>query len=191
MFDSWGTLIETGVYPSPNKQAKMMLRIQGEFTDYITKFEQAFMIQKFDSLKQAFENVCKEFNIPPQDFVIENLIGMWNKNTLLAKPFADTVENLARLRHKYKLAMVANTDPFSLEPVLEIGHLKTDPQMFDYVLRKLGVRKNEVVMVGDSMESDILAAESMGIKAVLMDRRNLREHPNKIVTLAELDKFLK
>jgi FMN phosphatase YigB (HAD superfamily) len=41
-------------------------------------------------------------------------------------------------------------------------------------------------MVGDSIESDLIAAEKLGIKGFLVDRNNKREYPNKILTLSEL-----
>jgi 2-haloalkanoic acid dehalogenase type II len=207
LFDSWGTLIETGVFPSPIKQAKDILRIDEPFNEYITKFEETFMLKEYANLKEAFEDVCRQFNLPVRDFVIEKLIGMWNKNMLLAKPFPDTVEALTKLKKDYKLALVSNTDAFSIGPVLEkydlrkffnviacsyeIGYLKTNPKMFDHVLRKLGVKRDEAVMVGDSLQSDVEAAENAGIRAFLIDRRNKREHPHKIVSLNELEKFLK
>jgi 2-haloalkanoic acid dehalogenase type II len=207
LFDSWGTLVETGVFPSPVKQVKYILRIREDFTNYITRFEQCFMTKKFGSLKEAFEAVSKEFDIPVRDFVIEKLIGMWNKNMLLAKPFPETEEVLQRLKKDHKLALVSNTDPFSIENVLdkyqlrkyfevialscETGVLKTDPKMFQHVLKKLKVKKAEAIMVGDSMQSDIEGAEAAGIKAVLLDRRGKREYQHKIETLDGIYDFLK
>lgn len=206
LFDSWGTLLETGVFPSPAKQVQRILRIQLPFSEYVTKFEHIFMLGKHANLRDAFVQVATEFNVSAPPFIIDRLVGMWNKNMLLARPFPETVEVLTKLKKDHKLALVSNTDPFSIDPVIEkfdlrkhfhiiacsyeIGYLKTDRQMFEHVLRKLAVKKNEVVMVGDSMESDIAPAEAYGIKAVLVDRRNTREYPNKVATLAELDRFL-
>jgi 2-haloalkanoic acid dehalogenase type II len=207
MFDSWGTLVETGIFPSPVKQVKYILRIREHFPDYITRFEQVFMTKKYKNLKDAFEAVSKEFDIPVRDFVIEKLIGMWNKNMLLSKPFPDTTEVLEKLKKDYKLALVSNTDPFSINNVLEkfelrkffdvvalsyeTGVLKTDKKMFDLVLKKLKVKKTEAVMVGDSMQSDIEGAEAAGVKAVLIDRKGTREYKNKIASLHGIEDFLK
>ncbi|MFH1511540.1 MAG: HAD family hydrolase [Candidatus Woesearchaeota archaeon] len=207
LFDSWGTLLENGVFPSPVKQVQRILNIRLAFSEYITKFEHVFMLGKYSSLRDAFEEVAKEFDVPAKPFIIDKLVGMWNKNMLLAKPFPEAVEVLTRLKKDHKLAFVSNTDPFSIGPVLEkfdlrkhfnviacsyeVGYLKTDRQMFEHVLRKLAVKKNEAVMVGDSMESDIAPAEAYGVKAVLVDRRGTRDNANKVANLSELDKFLK
>ena len=62
LFDFWGTLVEQGVW-SPVKQVKNILQIDLSFSEYITRMESAFMTQTFSSLKEAFENICHEFNL--------------------------------------------------------------------------------------------------------------------------------
>lgn len=206
LFDSWGTLIENGIFPSPSKQVKYILGVEGPFHEFVQRFEEVFMLKQYDNLADAFKAVCREFDVDEREFVIDKLIGMWNKNMLLAKLYPETVDMLEKLRKKYKLALVANTDPFSMDSVLEkfelrkhfivmglsyeYGTLKTNPKMFETILNKLKVSKDEAIMVGDGMESDIRAAEKAGIKAVLMDRRDKRDYPNKIASLEELEKFL-
>jgi putative hydrolase of the HAD superfamily len=69
--------------------------------------------------------------------------------------------------------------------------LKTNPKMFEDVLSNLGISKEEAIMVGDSMETDIKGATNAGVKPVLIDRRNVRTYENKIRDLKEIDKFLK
>jgi len=146
-------------------------------------------------------------DIEPKQEVIDNLVGMWNKNTLLAKPYPETLDVLKKLKKEYKLALISNTDQFSVEPVLEkfklneyfdeialsyeLGMLKTNPKMFKHVLSKLKLKKEDVIMVGDSMETDIKGANNAGIKPILVDRRNMREYGDKIVNLKEIDRFLK
>jgi len=206
LFDSWGTIVENGVFPSPVKQVKYILRVDSPFDDFVMRFEKTMMLQKHPSLREAFVEVCKEFQVEPKDWIIDRLVGMWNKNMLLAKPFPETVEVLESLKKKHQMALVANTDQFSLEPVLEkydlrkyfevialsyeMGQLKTDTKMFDYVFRKLKVKKTEAVMIGDSMQSDVNAAENAGIKAYLIDRKNVRDHEHKISNLKEIEKVL-
>ena len=165
------------------------------------------MMSEPESLTEAFTNVCKVFNIEPKKEIIENLVGMWNKNMLLAKPYPETIETLERLKKDYKIGLISNTDKFSLEPLLEkfgldkyfdytalsykMTMLKTNPKMFEDVLSNLGISKEEAIMVGDSMETDIKGAINAGVKPILIDRRNVRTYENKIRDLKEIDKFLK
>ena len=209
IFDFWGTLMEIGVFPSPVRQVKFILRLREmPFQDYIVAFEKAFMLKKFENLKEGFEAVCKELNTEAPDFVIDKLVGMWNKNTLLAKPFLDTISTLETLKKKgIKVALIANSDCFSIDPLLEkfdlrkyfdavwlsyeTGSLKSDSDAFKTLLRKLKVKKSEALVVGDSLESDIKGAENAGIKSILLDRRNRLEYENKILSLKELETKLK
>ncbi len=208
LFDFWGTLVENGVYPSPVRQVKYILNLRTlPFPLYIIQFERSFMTQKFDDLYKAFENVCKEFKIQPNQGLLDNLVGMWNKNKLLAKPYPDTIPALEKLKKDYKLVLVSNTDCFSVEAVMEkydmkklfdelvlsydVGMLKTNPEMFEKALKKMKVKKGDAIMVGDSIESDMRGAENAGIKPILIDRYDKRDFADRVTSLKELDKFLK
>jgi len=208
VFDFWGTLMENGVNPSPLKQVRSMMNLDKlSFSAFVASFERSFMTKRFESLAEAFESTCRNFNIRYNQRFIDDLIGLWNKNRLLAKPFTDTISTLEALRSKgLKLALLSNTDAFSIEPLLEkydmlkyfdsivmsykTGFLKTDKRSFEVILEELGLEKDEVIMVGDSLQSDMLGAQNAGIKAVLVDRRNIMEFENKVSSLEELKRFL-
>jgi 2-haloalkanoic acid dehalogenase type II len=205
LFDFWGTLIENGTY-SPLKQSYAVLRIRDPFGQFVERFEKAMMTQIFDDQKEGFTAVCQEFEIEPNNFIIDKLVGIWNKNKLLAKPFPDTIATLEMLKNKgIKAIIVSNAPQDSVQQILEKfnltkyfdgvfvssehGELKTKG-LLDLVLEKKGLNKDEVVMVGDSMQSDIAGAEAKGIKAILIDRQDRREYKNKITRLTELEGIL-
>lgn len=54
----------------------------------------------------------------------------------------------------------------------EIGSEKPAPLNFKKGLLKLNLKANEVVMIGDSLEKDILGAKTLGIKAYLIEVKN-------------------
>lgn len=206
-FDTWGTLVDAGVYPSPIKQVKHILRIRESFPEYVVKFEEVFMKNQYLTLKEAFMAVAKAFNVKPGNDQIEKLIGLWNKKKLLAEPYPETIEVLKKLKKKYKLVLLSNTDSFSLEPVLEKyqlgelfdevllsykeGFLKTEKVLFEKALKKIKIRPSDAIMVGDSIASDMKGAEKVGIKGVLIDRRNRDlDYPAKIKDLKELENYL-
>jgi len=69
--------------------------------------------------------------------------------------------------------------------------LKPDLKLFQLMLQKLDLTKEEVIMVGDSLNDDIRAAEKVGIKGVLIDRNNsYPNYKNRITSLTEIYKFL-
>ncbi|MBU1202286.1 MAG: HAD family hydrolase [Nanoarchaeota archaeon] len=200
--DFWGTIVENGVFPSPVRQVHRMLRVQMPFSEYIERFEKAFMITKYDNLTEAFKAVTKEFSVNPPSFVYDNLIGMWNKNTFLSKPFPDTVSTLQDLKKDYKLVLISNTDNLSVPQLLDkfdlrkyfdeivlscdVGMLKTDKKMFETALKKLKLKKTQVVMIGDSIPTDIEGAKKAGIRGILVDHRDRREYEDKIISLSEI-----
>lgn len=201
-FDFWGTLVENGVW-SPIKQVRTILGIKDSFEDYVVRMEKAMMTTKFGSLREAFQALCEEFKITATTEQMESLVGMWNKSWMLARPYDETISTLQRLQKKYNLVLVSNTDGFSIDSVLEkfglrqyfkevflsyeMGKIKTDKEFFPRVLENLGIQAEECMMVGDSIQSDVVPAQAVGIKAVLLDRRNQREAEVKITNLSELE----
>jgi putative hydrolase of the HAD superfamily len=204
IFDLWGTLVETGTW-SPVKQVRNILNIRLPFSEYIVRMERSLMTSKFNSLQEAFENVCQEFSITATPEIMEELIGVWNKSWMLAKPYSD-LTTLASLKENYQLVLISNTDPIAVPRVLEkfnlsphfdriflsyeLGLLKTDAAFLPKILDKLGLHAADCLMVGDSLQSDIAAANKAGIKSVLIDRRNKMQHNPKINNLQELIQHL-
>ncbi|MDO8660488.1 MAG: HAD family hydrolase [Candidatus Woesearchaeota archaeon] len=206
VFDFWGTLVATGTY-SPMRQTHRLLAPQHEFSEFVQIFETAFMTKEYRDQAEAFSVCCEAFGMPPRNYMISRLIGIWNKNKILAQLFPDTVETLDALKKKgIKIGVVSNTDCFGMDMLfdrLEIknfidvvhfsfrtGILKNDSSAVDAMLQELGVSKDETLMVGDSVESDMACAQAVGIKGILVDRKNKREFSPKIVDLRELVKLL-
>ena len=48
----------------------------------------------------------------------------------------------------------------------EIGYAKPDRRFFEYVLQKEALRKNECIVIGDSLSSDIAGAGNAGLKCI-------------------------
>jgi len=204
-FDFWGTLVENGVW-SPIKQVKNILRINLPFPEYVVRMEKAMMTQAFPSLKEAFQAICTEFSLEADDKQMDELIGIWNKSWMLAHPYEEVEKVLEELQTKYDLYLISNTDSTSILNVIEkfsldqyfkkkflsfdLGTIKTDPEFLETVLRETKLKREECMVVGDSLQSDVIAAEKAGIKAVLVDRRDKRDFHLKIKNLNELKEIL-
>lgn len=203
IFDLWGTLVENGVQPSPSKQVKYFLRVQEQFSEFITTFEESFMTKEYESLKAGFEQVVFDFNIRIPDFVYEKLVGMWNKNAILSKMYEEVEETLKELKKKkVKLFLLTNIDKFAFDqveqkyglskmftkmyPSFQTGLLKSNKKSYELVLKENKLKPEDVLIVGDCLNSDIAAADNAGLKGVLIDRRESREYETKISSLKEL-----
>ncbi len=205
LFDFWGTLAETGTW-SPLKQIRNILRINVPFPEYVVRVETIMMTKNFNSLPEIFEAVCKEFNVSCSPRTIEELVGMWNKSWLLAKPYAEVESVLTQLKTKYRIILVSNTDCFSLPRVLskynfekyfekiflsfEMGLIKTDKNFLMNVLDYLQLSADECVLVGDSLQSDIASAKKVGIKAILIDRKGIFNVDPKVKNLEEIESLI-
>lgn len=205
-FDFWGTLVENGVW-SPIKQVKTILNIDILFPEYVVRMEKAMMTKKFNSLIDAFKEVCKEFNLDCNEELLEQLVGMWNKSWMLASPYAEVVEELQKLKPQYQLILVSNTDCISVQRVMDkfklaqlfdkyyfsydLQLIKTDKDFFKRVLTEINAAPEECTMVGDSIQSDIIPAKKAGMNVILIDRKDRQDFQPKIKSFKELESVLK
>lgn len=206
LFDFWGTLAENGVY-SPLKQTYNILRARMRYSAFVINFERAAMTKKFSNPEELFASACNALRIDYTEKAIKEIISIWNKNSENAKLFPETIEALESLKKKnIKLAIATNSPSFGTEEAIEklgvkkyfdeifysyeVGFLKTVPKMFELAEKKMGVKKDELLMVGDSKETDIYGAEKAGVQAVLVDRNGKRTYVNKAGNLLEVENFL-
>ena len=95
------------------------------------------------------------------------------------------IEVLTELRKKYRLCLVTNTTTsreedvrralrgFGIEEYFEVvissvdvQSDKPDSKIFLEALNKLNLKTNEVVMVGNRIDTDVLGANNLGIKSI-------------------------
>lgn len=74
----------------------------------------------------------------------------------------------------------------------EIGYTKPDPNFFNYVMKDINVNKEDCIMLGDSMSSDIAGAINARIDNVWFDFKNTNPNyeGNRITKLEEFFRFL-
>ncbi|MBQ5378694.1 MAG: HAD-IA family hydrolase, partial [Paludibacteraceae bacterium] len=71
---------------------------------------------------------------------------------------------------------------------MDIGYDKPDVRFYEEALRRCGLQAHEVVMVGDSMTTDIIGAQQAGLDAIYFNRRNEAvSYQPSISSLAELE----
>lgn len=95
-----------------------------------------------------------------------------------------TQEVLAMLKKKYRLGVISNSDGHMAERLATIGlgsyfehvidsgnvgHEKPAPQIFQAALAAMSVLADKALYVGDIYSVDYLGAQSVGIRAILMD----------------------
>ena len=56
---------------------------------------------------------------------------------------------------------------------MDIGYDKPDKRFYEEALRRCGLQANEVLMIGDSMTTDVIGAQKAGIDALYFDRATM------------------
>ena len=59
---------------------------------------------------------------------------------------------------------------------MDIGYDKPDVRFYQEALRRCGLQANEVLMIGDSMTTDVLGAKAAGLDALYFDRSAMSLH---------------
>ena len=210
IFDCWGTLFyddTSNAQPFVELSHRLGKNLGSDY-EYLKVFEHVFMLKKCERVEVQMHELVDKLGIKLPDEEFDYCVKILKKTTGPKKAFPEVLPKLGDLRKSYKLALMSNCfsmgmdkleKEFSLDHYFDtivkscdVGVLKPDPKMFQIVLDQLGVRKDEVLMVGNSLNDDVLAAEKFGIRAVLIDRKNMNANylKAKILTLDELDKFL-
>ena len=207
LFDLWNTLVYNKSNVRPNREFQLFAKSHGvkNPADFADRF---LCTREFTSPREAAEHVSREIGCRPDE--MEPILERYAQ--IKATPFPDAVPALKRLRKSYRLAIISNISlslkPFQgsgLEKLFDytfyscrLGMIKQNPDFFRHALREIGVKPEEVVMVGDCKFADIDPAEKIGIKAVLIKREGFPLHYREregfkrtIKTLDELDRYLK
>ncbi|MBL7095607.1 HAD family hydrolase [candidate division KSB1 bacterium] len=125
--------------------------------------------------------------------------------------YPEVAEVLSAIPGRYKIGLLSNADfddPL-VEKLIKDGYkfdvivtsfqlkkYKPDPVLFSFVLEKMKLTTDEVVMIGDSAESDIQGARNAGIKIIWINRTNKRLEPHypdpdfQISDLTELEDII-
>ncbi|WP_404451277.1 HAD family hydrolase [Virgibacillus necropolis] len=103
--------------------------------------------------------------------------------------YKETFTVLEQLKGKYQLLLLTNGSPalqhtkLNITPELKpyfdhvvisggFGKGKPDPAIFEHALELLSVKRDEAVMVGDNLMTDILGASRVGITSIWVNRHD-------------------
>jgi 2-haloacid dehalogenase len=101
------------------------------------------------------------------------------------KPFPDTIDALKKLKSLYRLAIISNIDDDLFEATarrLEVPFdwvitaqqaraYKPAHEVFEYALKKIGLPREQILHVAQSVYHDIVPARALGIHTVWVNRR--------------------
>ena len=151
--------------------------------------------------KDAWTFGLQKLGINDPDFGYE--LGEMFPEERRKSPFVyeETFSILNALKGNYKLLLLTNGSPDLQNTKLEItaelvpffdqivisgdfGRGKPNPVIFEHALSTLSLKKDEVLMVGDNLMTDILGANRSGIKSVWINRHD--KEKNDVIPTFEI-----
>ncbi|MEW8987718.1 MAG: HAD family hydrolase, partial [Bacillus sp. (in: firmicutes)] len=139
--------------------------------------------------KDAWTNGLKKLGIDDPEFGHELAERFPQERRKTPFVYEETFATLDALKGNYKLLMLTNGSPdlqntkLDITPELvpyfdkilisgDFGRGKPDPTIFEHALELMNVNKDEVLMVGDNLMTDIIGANTVGIKSVWINRHD-------------------
>jgi 2-haloacid dehalogenase len=189
-FDCYGTLIdwEAGLigYIKPLLEAHDAHAVESFLLDFYGRTEAKLQAGPYRPYRRILEGVLA---------ALGERLGFRPSTEALASfpdsikgwlPFPDTLASLKTLGPRFQLVIVSNIDDdlFDLtQPRLginfdhvitaaQVGAYKPDPRVFETAIRRIGVPKQRILHVAQSLYHDIAPAKAIGLDTVWIDRHD-------------------
>jgi 2-haloacid dehalogenase len=191
-FDCYGTLIdwESGILPVLHRifSARGKKADDGTLLKLYGDFEQRSEAGSFIAYREVLSSVVRQFGnefgftpTPDELASLATSLAVW-------RPWPDTVDALHRLKTRFRLAIVSNTDDAlfaGTRPQLEVAFdevitaeqaqaYKPSQKMFELALSRIKTPAHRVLHVGQSIYHDVVPAQALGLATVWVNRPSAR-----------------
>jgi len=185
VFDLWNTLAASGAPINPVIALGRQLKDAG-CTDWLRAIERGMMRRPMHDIDAALPSIEAAAGVTLSTEDRAAAAALWRDAATEVELFPDVLPNLDRLRGRFRLALLSNTQSFDMgflqtsglasrfETVqlsCDTGILKPDRRAFAAVGAALAAAPCEMLMIGDNWKDDVLGAREAGLQALLI-RRN-------------------
>ncbi len=160
-----------------------------DLTDYHYAFYTRKEISYEEQRNRRIIDLFKEYDMPldktPTE-IFSIYLKSFEDNWCI---FDDVYETLDYLYQKgYKLGVISNgdlnqqTDKLSRTGILkffevvtassEYDYSKPDPKLYETIVNRYNINKEEMIMIGDQVDKDVLPCLEIGIDAIWLNRKN-------------------
>jgi FMN phosphatase YigB (HAD superfamily) len=188
-FDLGNVLLDLD-YQRARRQFRELLGETWDFEEGVMEANELFAAFQTGRIKEEdfFAALQK---LAPRPVEKEDLMAAWN--SMLDQLPWQRFAMLRRLKNKYRLFLISNTNPTHLRHFnrllrkenglglkdfqtlfaktyysFEMGMGKPDPEVYRYIIRDSGIRPEETLFI-DDLEANVRAAEAAGMKGYLHD----------------------
>ncbi len=117
----------------------------------------------------------------------------------------EDIDVLHQLHRDYRICIVTNADNSFVYPVVKNNQIpfdavitsedarsyKPSPRIFNLAINSIGMTKDQVIVVGDSVQCDFLGPRELGISSILIDRSEVHpEYSPRVMSLAEVNEII-
>lgn len=186
ILDCWGTVFTNSQNPHPFAVFAERLDYKISDRSFLKPFERHMMTDN-KPISQHVISLLSELKIDPAKDLVGELVNIIFGSLATQIAYDDTTEILDNLKKKYRLILLSNTfqegftnlqTNYPINDWFEFtclsykeNMIKPNPALYDTILKQSGLHKDEVLMIGDNYHDDVLAANQVGIQAILLDRR--------------------
>jgi len=142
-------------------------------------------IDKVNLRKERFKRIFEHLGADGMSVPLDMEEDFMNRTSSKKNLFPHSVEILTYLQERYKLHIITNgfnesqalkMTSSGLHPYFglvitseTIGYKKPDKRIFEYAMSQLGTIAEDCIMIGDSLQSDILGAQSVNMDQVFFN----------------------
>ncbi len=191
-FDCYGTLIdwESGIAAALDDllTAHGVDASRSEVLELYARFEPALQSGAFRPYREVLAGVVDRFGEHYSFEPISLERGALAESIRDWPAFPDTVEALASLARRYRLAILSNIDDdlfahsarrlqvdfAAVVTAQQVSSYKPAPGHFEEALRRLAASRDEILHVAQSLFHDVAPAKSLGLRTVWVNRRRGR-----------------
>lgn len=139
-----------------------------------------------------FEKAFRKYILDSHIFIPnakETLEYLYSKYDVYAASNSTLYQQLRRLSKANIIDFF--TDIFVSE---ELGSSKPSKEFYDACLKRMHHKKDEIIVIGDSLTSDIFGAYTYGLKSIWFNKKNIKEkealYTYKVSNLNDIRKYL-
>ena len=197
-FDCYGTLVEwyevllreiRAVLVAQDRDAAEASKVLDTFSQHSRRLEAERPHRLYkDILRSGFRAALTEHGLAAGNNVLDRLASAVPS----MEPHPEVRNVLQRLRERYRLAILTNSDEdIIVHNVMRLGvpidyvitaeraqAYKPSSHLFEYAYRTMGVTKNETVHVAMGMFLDMKACHELGVRAIWVNRLGQQGNPD-------------
>jgi len=144
-----------------------------------------------------FQRMSEIIGLNPMKYAFEIYNIYWDNFLEIMQPFEGVYELLEKFNNKiclvtdltahiqYRKIKKLGIEKYcnALVTSEEAGHEKPHPYMFIMALQKLGLKSDEVCMIGDSFKKDVFGAINLGVAAIWINNESkIENHNHQLIT---------